>query len=166
MRSIAVVLVVMSSAVAAAGAQAPAPPKITAAGVGAVKLGRTYTSLRAAGLLGKINRGCEFAGPASRGAPLRAPLKGAVDLSQTSPRKVTSISVSGGATARGVGIGSTRAQITAAFPKVKIDHGAESVFGITIARVPKGGGGRLEFGIDTKTKKVTLIAVPFIAFCD
>lgn len=166
MRSLAILLLVTSSAVAAASAQAPLPVKITASGAGSVKLGKTYTSLRVAGLLGKINRGCELAGPRARGAPLRAPLKGSVDLSQTSPRKVANISVTGGATARGVGIGATRTQIKAAFPTMKLDHGAEGVFGITIARIPKSGGGRLEFAIDTTSKKVTLIAVPFIAFCE
>jgi hypothetical protein len=167
--AVSAVLLAMSVAVAisfTAAAVVPAPATITASGVGAVKLGKTYRALRGAGLLGKLRPGCPLAGPNTRSAPLRPPLKGSVDLSQTSPRKVTDISVTGGAAARGIGIGATRAQVKAAFSKMKLDHSPESVFGITIARIPKGGGGPLEFAIDTKTKKVTLIALPFIAFCD
>jgi hypothetical protein len=160
-----------SGAVAISSAAVPAatrsaPKKITPSGVGGVKLGRTYTSLRAAGLLAKIGPGCELGGPNTRSARLRAPLKGAVDLSTTSPRKVTNITVTGGATASGVGVGATQAAVEAAFPKVTFDHGTDSTFRLTVARVPKSGGGRLEFAIDTKTKRVTLIGIPHLAFCE
>jgi hypothetical protein len=152
---------------AAAPALAPsAAKKITPSGVDGVKLGSTYTALHAAGLVGKIGPGCEAGGPNTRSAPLVAPLKGSVDFSLTNPRKVTTISIRGGATARGVGIGATAAAIKAAFPKVKFDHSTESVFQVTIARVPKNGGGKLDFAINTKTKKVTLIGIPRVAFCD
>ena len=33
-------------------------------------------------------------------------------------------------------------------------------------RVPKSGGGALEFALDTRTRRVTLIGVPAIAFCE
>jgi hypothetical protein len=166
--SIAVVLVAMVAAVVVslAAASAATPQKITAAGVGGVKLGRTYTSLRVAGLLGAIGPGCPLAGPHTRSAPLRLPLKGTVDLTTKTPRRVAVITVSGGATARGVGIGARRAAIEAAFPKTRLDHSSERVFGITVAHVPKGGGGPLEFAIARKTGRVTLIAVPRITFCD
>ncbi len=147
-------------------ATAAATRQITATGVGAVRLGRTYASLRRAGLLGAIRPGCELGGPNTRGANLRAPLRGAVDYTSSSPRKVRSISIRGGATAKGVGIGATQARIKQAFPKVVLDRGTEEVFGITLAKVPKSDGGRLEFAIDTRTKKVTLIGIPGIAFCE
>lgn len=157
-------------ALGAAGASAltvrATPKKITPAGVGAVKLGMTYTQLRTAGLVGKIGPGCELAGPDTRSARLRTPLKGGVDFTLTSPRKVANITVTGGATARGVGIGAKAARIKQAYPKAIVDHSTESVFGITLYKVPKSGGGRLQFAVATTTKNVTTIAVPAIAFCD
>jgi hypothetical protein len=161
-----------AGAVALGAAAAPAltiratPKKITAAGVGAVKLGKTYTSLRNAGLLGKIGPGCELAGPGARSAALRPPLGGSVDLTRSSPRRVRVISVTRGGTARGAGIGSTLVAIKRAFPAAVVDHSTDRTFGITIVRVPKGAGGRLAFGISTATRKVTLIGIPHIAICD
>src|SRR5262249_15470244 len=87
--------------------------KITPAGVGAVKLGATYSELRARHLVGPIAKGCELAGPNARAASLSAPLKGGVDFTMSTPRKVVDIGVRGGATARGVGIGATIPQIKA-----------------------------------------------------
>src|SRR5918995_7037121 len=113
----------LALALGAAAAAAPAETsrgadqKITAAGVGQVKVGRTFKSLRAAGLVGRLRPGCELGGPDTRSARLKAPLKGFVDLStRRRPRVVRSISLAGGARARGVGIGSASPQIRAAFP--------------------------------------------------
>lgn len=162
-----ILAVVLAVVLGSSGALALAAPKrITPSGVGAVKLGKTYTSLRVAGLLGKVTPGCELAGPNTRSAPLRAPLKGSIDLSTTSPSRVRIIIVRGGAAARGVGIGATAAAIRRAFPAVRFDRSTEATFRITIARVPKSGGGRLEFALDTTTKKVTLIGIPAIPFCE
>jgi hypothetical protein len=153
---------------AASGDQghAAAPPRITAKGVGKVKLGKTFQQLRSAGLVGRLGRGCELGGPNTRSARLKAPLKGQVNFTQSSPRKVTDITIRGGAKARGVGIGATIPQIKAAFPKAKVDHSTEQVFGITLVRIPKDGGGRIKFAVDVDSKKTTLIGVPIIAFCE
>jgi hypothetical protein len=165
-----VVLAVLAAAVALslveASAQKPGPRKITAAGVAAVKLGRTYTSLRVAGLLGKVGPGCELAGPNARSAPLVQPLKGSVDLTRRSPRRVANVTVLGGATAHGVGVGDTQAAARAAYPKLRLDHRGDGTLGVTIGRVPRSGGGPLEFAFDVKTKTVSLIGVPHIAVCD
>jgi len=139
---------------------------ITAAGVGKVSLGGTYRSLRASGLLGRLRPGCPLGGADTRVARLKAPLKGTVDLTIRRPRKVRVITVTGGASARGVGIGDRIADIKAAFPKAKVDRGTEEVFGITLVKVPKNGGGRIQFAVDVVSKKITLISVPAVQFCE
>jgi hypothetical protein len=162
-------LVGTSAAVLGAGtalALAAGTPKITAAGVGKVKLGKTYTELHDKGLIGKIRPGCNNAGPNTRGAKLKAPLKGQVNFTLKDPRTVTDITINAGAKARGVGIGNTIPEIKAKFPKAKVDHSTDSVFELSLVRVPKSGGGKLMFGVSTKTHKVTLMGVPFIAFCE
>jgi hypothetical protein len=155
--------VVLGSAVAPA---LTAPQKITSSGVGAVKLGRTYTQLRAAHLVGPIGPGCEAAGPNARSVRLRAPLKGSVDFTQTTARRAETITVTGGARARGVGIGATTAKIKQAFPKAVLDHRTDATFAITLVKIPRSDGGRLQFGVDTTTKKVTLVGIPNIPFCE
>jgi hypothetical protein len=142
------------------------PQKVTPAGVGAVKLGKTYTQLHHAHLVGTIGPGCESAGPNARSAPLRAPLKGSVDFTQTTARRVMTIAVRGGATARGVGIGANIANIKHAFAAAVVDHSTEPMFNITLVKIPASGGGRLQFAVSTNTKKVTAIGVPTIAFCE
>jgi hypothetical protein len=143
-----------------------AAPKITASGVGGVKIGKTYKQLHDAGLIGKIHHGCELGGPNTRSANLKAPLKGQVNFTLKSPRKVTDITIRGGAKARGVGIGATIAGIKSKFPKAKVDHSTDHTFELTLVRIPKSGGGKLMFGVSTKTKRVTLIGVPAIGFCE
>jgi hypothetical protein len=163
----ALLTLALGAAAAPAETSRSADQKITAAGVGKVKLGRTFASLRAAGLVGKLRPGCELGGPDTRSARLKPPLKGFVDLTtRRRPRTVRSISITGGASARGVGIGATLAQIKAAFPKAKVDHGTDEVFGITLVKVPKDGGGRIHFAVDVGTKKITQIGVPSIPFCE
>jgi hypothetical protein len=76
------------------------------------------------------------------------------------------ITVRGGARARGVGIGATIPDIKAAFPKAKVDHGTDDIFGVTLVTIPKSGGGKFQFAVDTGTDKTTLIGIPFVAFCE
>lgn len=140
--------------------------KITPTGVGQIKLGEPYAKLRAKHLVGPIKRGCELAGPNARSASLSAPLKGNVDFTMNDPRTVVDISVRGGAMARSVTVGATIARIKAAYPKAKIDHSTDQTFGVTLVRIPKNGGGKLDFAVDTETHKVILIGIPFIAFCE
>lgn len=169
---LALAAVVALAAVAAGAAVAPAETghaaakRITPEGVGGVKLGRSYTRLRRLQLIGRIRRGCELGGPQTRSAALRRPLKGRVNFTLSSPRKVTDISLTGGARARGIGIGGTILQIRTAYPRAKVDHGTDRTFGVTLVKVPRTGGGRLTFAVDTKTKRVTVIGIPFVAFCE
>jgi hypothetical protein len=79
---------------------------------------------------------------------------------------VANITVGGGATVRGVGIGAMLADIKAAYPKAVVDHSTDETFQLTLVKIPRGAGGRLQFAIDTTTKKVSLIGIPYIAFCE
>ena len=164
-RTIAAGVAVASLALGPGAATAAAPKKITFAGVGQVKLGKTFKTLRAQGLVGKLKKGCELA-PNTRTAKLLSPLKGSVNFSQSNPRKASDITIRGGAEARGVGIGDTLADIKAKFPKRKVDHSQEDVFGLTFVEIPKKSDPKLMFAIDVGTKKITLIGVPIIALCE
>jgi parallel beta-helix repeat protein len=152
------------------GGAAPGRPAaarmITPSGVGAVQLGTTYRRLRQQGLVKRIRRGCELGGRATRSAGLRAPLRGHVNFTLRSPRRVTHITIRGGATARGVGIGAKIPAIEAAYPNAKVDRATGTAFALTLVKIPKNGGGRLQFGVSRKTKEVTLIGIPSIAFCE
>lgn len=149
------------------GARDSAAAKIGPRRVDGVHLKDTHTDLRARGKVGKIRPGCEFGGPDTRSARLLAPLKGSVNYTLTNPRKVTSITVTGGARARGVGIGATIAGIKAKFPNATVDHTTDQVFQVTLVRTPRRPkGGRITFGVSTRTHRTTIIGVPFIAFCE
>jgi hypothetical protein len=156
----------IGAAVSATQPGVPVPEKITRKGVGQVKLGATYKALHRRHLVGKIRKGCNLGGPNTRAAALGDPLTGSVDFTMTSPRKVADITVRGGATARGVGIGGSLTDALAAYPHSTVDHGNEAMFGVTLVKVPKDAGGRLEFGVDIMTKKISLIGIPFIAVCE
>src|SRR5829696_6425345 len=96
--ALAVAFAATATTVAAADTHSAAGlKKITAKGVGKVKLGKTYRSLRKAGLIGKSRPGCELAGPGARTAKLRKPLEGYVDLGPGKKRRVKHIAVFGGA---------------------------------------------------------------------
>ena len=159
-------LAAASSSLATASAQTPIGPQITPKGVGGVTLGASYGKLRRKGLVGKIRKGCELGGPRTRSAPLLSPLQGGVDFTLKDPRKVTDILIRGGASASGVGIGSTLADIQAAFPSAIVIHETEQTFRITLVKIPKGGGGKIAFAVDVSTKQVSLIGVPAIPFCE
>jgi hypothetical protein len=156
---------VVAALLVTSAAWAATAKKITPKGVDGVKIGRTFRALRDEGLVGRLRPGCQLA-ENTRSARLKAPLKGQVNFTLTNPRKVTDIFIRGGATARGVGIGDRASKIRRKFPKAKFDHSTEDVFGITLVRIPKSGGGKLQFAVDEQTHRVTLIGVPFIAFCE
>jgi hypothetical protein len=150
--------------VSSAGASAPV---IGPKGVGAVKIGKSYTALRRQKLIGKIHHGCELGGPNTRSAKLKSPLQGSVDFTLKNPRKLTNVTIfKGAATAKGVGIGATIEDIQAAYPNAKVDHGSDEVFHVTFVTIPKSDGGKFQFAVDIDTGKTTAIGVPFIATCE
>jgi hypothetical protein len=171
-----VLLLIPACLVAVAAAAIASPPVardsaaavITPTRVDGVHLGDTHADLQSRGKVGPIGPGCELGGPNTRSARLRAPLKGSVTYTLSNPRKVTTITITGGAKARGVGIGATIASIKAKFPNAKIDHSTDQVFQLTLVTTPKrpNSGGRIMFGVSTKTHKTTTIGVPGIGFCE
>ena len=166
--------VALAAAVAVATASPPVARDsggvavITPVRVDGVHLGDTHADLRARDKVGPIGPGCELGGPNTRSANLRAPLKGSVTYSLNNPRRVRAITITGGARARGVGIGATIAAIKAKFPNAKVDHSTDQVFQLTLVTTPRRpvSGGRIMFGVSTQTHKTTLIGVPGIAFCE
>ena len=82
------------------------------------------------------------------------------------PRRVTDITITGGATAQGVEVGDTTADIHATYPHATDDHSTDDTFGATLVRVPKSDGGKIMFAVDTTTNKITQIGVPTIGFCE
>jgi hypothetical protein len=167
-RRLAAATVLALAATGATATAAQAPKKITAKGVGEVRLGMTAAELREAGLIGRLRPGCELEGPNVRFARLRAPLTGTVEFTQTTPRRASFVHITGrrGASARGVRIGDRLADITAAYPKRKIIRATEEIFGFTRVKIPKNGGGRMDFAVRVRTGKITSIDVPRIKICD
>jgi hypothetical protein len=155
-----------ASLVLAVPAVAAAPAKVTRNGVGPVKLGATHASLKAKGVLGPQIPGCELAGPGQKAARIKGSIEGAVNLKSGKNRRVKTIVVTDGAAAKGVGFGDRGRHIKARFPNAEFDRSTEEVFGLTLVTVPRSDGGRFQFGIDAKTNKITVMGVPFIAFCE
>ena len=58
------------------------------------------------------------------------------------------------------------AAVKRAFPMAVFDHSTEPMFEITLVKVPRRTGWRLQFALDVKTGRVTLIGLPTIQFCD
>ena len=77
-------------------------------------------------------------------------------VTAASPRRVASILLRGGATARGVGIGAALGRDPRRVPNRPLRPQQRREFGITLVRVPKSGGGSIEFALDTRTRRVTL----------
>src|SRR5215217_6668717 len=152
---------------ASSGQASQAVAKISPTRVDGVHLGDTHSDLRARGKVGPIRPGCELGGPNTRSAKLKLPLKGSVQYTLSSPRKVDSITVTGGAKARGIGIGAKIPASKAKFPNATIDHSTDQVFQLTLVQTPKRpSGGQITFGVSTQTKRTTVIGVPFVAFCE
>ena len=165
-RSLAAAVASGLAVTALATAQGADPQKITRDGVGELRLGMTHKKAHEMGLVGRKRPGCPLGGDDTRSARLKAPLEGSVNYTQGSPRRVRDITVQGGATARGVGIGDRIRDIKDAFPKANVDHSTDETFQLTLVKIPRDGGGKLQFGVSTQTKRITLIGVPYIAFCE
>lgn len=160
------VSLLLTGVAGAADAAAPRAKAITPSGVNGVKLGKKFSKLREQGLVGPLRPGCEL-GINTRSAKLKPPLEGSVNFTtDPGPRRVTDIQITGGGKARGVRVGSSKAEIKAAFPKARFDHSTEDVFGIILVRISKNAGGKLQMALRLDTKRVSLIGIPGLAFCE
>src|SRR5262245_3883997 len=172
-RTLALTAAVVTTGALAVGAAADTPPtariaakKVTAKRVGQVRLGMTYTEAREKRLVGRLRPGCEFGGPETRSARLLSPLRGFVDFTLTTPRRISNIYVTRGARARGVKVGDRIRDIKDAYPGAKVNRSTENVFGVWLVRVPRSAGGRITFSVRVATKRINGIGVRFIPFCD
>jgi hypothetical protein len=172
-RTLAVTATLVTAGAVAISASADSGPtarvaakRITAEGVGQVKLGMTFSQARGQGLIGKLRPGCELGGPETRSARLRSPLRGSVNFTLTTPRRIDNIVVTRGARARGVKVGDRIRDIRDAYPGAKVNKKTEEVFGIWLVRVPKSDGGPIRFSVPVATKRIDAIGVPFIPFCE
>jgi hypothetical protein len=165
-RTLAAVLLATAVPVTAFAAGSAPHKKITGRGIGAVKLGASYTDLRDAGLVGKPLVGCEVAGPTKDAATLKkaSSLRGNVSFS---PDKIiTNVTIFKGASVRGVGPGSTLDEVTAAYPDAKVSRTLVKTFHLIEVRVAKKDGGPFTFGIDTDAGKTASVGIPSIPTCD
>jgi hypothetical protein len=148
------------------GAPAQTDASITPKAVGALKLGMRFERARELGLVGKARRGCDL-DPTSRYARLSSPLKGTVDLTGDAPRRIARISIRGGATARGVGVGDPLDALEAAFPSAEVNTRRVPTFGFWFVRVRERDGGPLEFTVETTgDNEVFQIDLPRYGFCE
>lgn len=171
-RSIRSLLVALTAVLLVAGvvrssdAAVQLEKKITPSGVGGVNLGEKFSKIRAEGRVGPLRPGCEL-GENTRSAKLKPPLEGSANFTTDSgPRRVTDIQVTGGGKARGVEVGSSKSEVKQAYPRARFNHSTEDVFGITLVRIKRNAGGRIHMAIDVDTKLVTLIGIPRLAFCE
>jgi hypothetical protein len=172
-RTLALIAALVTTGALAIGASAATKPtariaakQITAAGVGQVKLGMTFKQARDKHLIGKLRPGCELGGPETRSARLRSPLRGSVNFTLTTPRKINNILITRGARARGVKVGDRIKDIKDAYPGAKVNKDTEEIFGIWLVRVPKSAGGPIRFSVPVATTRIDAIGVPFIPFCE
>jgi len=162
----------LASGSAAYGARSARPVKVTPNAVGRIHRGESYHKLRAERLVGRIG-GCSASNPDQLGdrvAMLRPPLKGSVYFVCTDTGdpvlntfKVSAIEITGGASARGVGVGATLAHIKKAFPKEEVDH-TNDINGFTVVGVllKRTGVPSISFAVSTKSHRVTQIGIPYL----
>ena len=132
--------------------------------MGEVKLGSTYKELRRKDLVGPSRPGCPIK-QGERIALLKPPLEGGVILTASAPRKVANISIRGrDDPRRRRGRNDSRDQ--GGVSQGKGQPPKRGSFSITSVDIPQGGGGKLLFAVDIKTKKTTVIGIPTLPPCE
>jgi hypothetical protein len=166
--AIAVFAVALAVTVPAAADLIPvaSAPIATSKGVGQVKIGSRLERLQDLKLVGGARKGCELS-PGERVAPLRPPLKG---FAVFYPKdRVISVGVTGGAETRaGVTIGTSAGAARHAYPAAPYDPppGPRAPFEVGFLWIGGRIHPRMTLIVDSKTRKVTEIAVPFPNICE
>lgn len=159
---------------AATAAPVPSPSvpggiRLTPEGFGPLEIGMSAAAATGTGFIGSIGPGCELSG--TRSARLRPPLaagdaRGAVTFADGALAAVT---IRGGAaTAEGVAVGHTLAQVRSAHGtgRVEVNRTTEDTFGLWVVTVTRTDGGTYDMAVDPGSRQVTQIAVPHLQFCE
>ncbi len=133
---------------------------------GPVRLGDTVRSLHRRRLIRRLRPGCEL-DPGQRVARLRPPLKGFAIFFHGG-RRLSALNLAGGVeTARGIRVGSTARAARRAYPKARYDRPgtlepfAQGFIWVNRIRRPK-----MTFVIDSRSHRVSAIALPSPSFCE
>lgn len=176
--ALAAVLAALATATTAAAFAPPTPalPDATAAGpgfalmtakgVGPVKLGASFTSLRTKGRVGKLTGGCPLSGVKEYGATLRAPLKGGVTFN--AKKRVIAIFATGRVeTARHVRVGDTDGKALQRYPGSRYDRASVSdPIPYGVITVLDGSKTRFSFLVSAATRRIVQLDVPRPGFCE
>jgi hypothetical protein len=144
---------------------------VTPQGTTAVHLGTTARALRKGGLIGPLHKGCEL-DPGQRVAKLRpgpgTPAKGTAVFGGPRGKKLTSLTIVGGATTRKyVGIGATPEAVLKAYPHAVYNApGSTPPFAEGFIWVNSPEHPVMTFTVGDKSELVTAISVPSPNFCE
>jgi hypothetical protein len=148
------------------GVMSPGLATLTAKGVGPIKIGATYASLKAAGLVGKLSPGCELVTPRESGAQLIGAIKGSATFNKK--QKLVAITVRKGAeTAKHVTIGDSAKSALAKYPGAKYQRASvKDPIPYSSITVISGGNIQFSFLVSAKTQKIVELDVPTAQFCE
>jgi hypothetical protein len=140
---------------------------ITESGIGKLRLGMTVAQAKATGEIGTVGPGCELGGPGELAADLHVgTATGTVTFRED---VVVGFMVRSGAkTEKGIGPGSTLAQIQQAYAQgyeIKTDDSYKEQFGFTLVTVYRGKQ-VFDFDVDADSKKVGAVWVPRVQLCE
>lgn len=145
---------------------APRLTIVKAGQVGDIQIGDTVRSLHDRKLIRGLKPGCEL-DPGQRVAALRPPLEGFA-IFFGGGNRLSSIAIEGGAeTASRIRVGSTVREAREAHPKAEYDPpGSMEPFAEGFLWVNRASNPRMTFLIDPNSKRVSLIGVPSVNFCE